>query len=64
MSSSLFVQAIDEAFPKLDAETRAEINDKVTGHMLIIMKEKVFAHDQERLERLHQSIKEEVDDTK
>ena len=63
MNSSLFSQAIDEAFPNLDEETRAEIKDKVTSHMFVKMKEKVFANKQEDLHKFNLLVKEEIDPT-
>ena len=47
MDTSLFSQAVDEMFPKLDEAARTEIKNSVFEHMIATMREKVFAHDAE-----------------
>jgi hypothetical protein len=64
MNPSPFQQAIEEAFPNLNPELRAEIHDKVSQHIFEVLKDKVFANDSEGLQKLDYSLKEETDEKK
>jgi len=64
MNSSLFSQAVDEAFPQLDEETRNEIKNKVTLHILEFLKDKAFEQDPQGLQNLNSAVEAEQDETK
>ena len=45
MNDSVFAQAINETFPDLEPALREEIFQKVSGHMIEYLKERVFQND-------------------
>lgn len=56
MNDSVFKQAIDQTFPKLDDATKKEIHDRVLGHLLEYLKEKAYADDPSGLLSLHDML--------
>ena len=55
MNQTIFAQAVDETFPLLEESKRKDVKEKVSGHMLEVFKEKVFANDPMGLSALNEA---------
>lgn len=64
MDQSVFRQAIDKAFPKLDEQLRSEIYQRVLEHIFENLKNKVFINDADGLQDFQQAVKDEQDNKK
>ena len=56
MVNSMFAQAVDQSFPKLDQSLKVEIIQKVNGHMLEFLKEEVYRNDPAALKDLNKKL--------
>lgn len=45
INNTIFYQAIDQTFPQLDQSLKQEIYDRVSNHLAVWLKEKLYAED-------------------